>query len=42
MVEEGSLRANGGFEVDSYVICRQAFTNDKAVTVTEKGMLNLQ
>ena len=39
MVEEGSLRVDGGFEVDSCVICKQGFTNNKAVTVTEKGML---
>ena len=41
MVEEGSSRVNGGFKVDSCVICKQGFTNDKAVTVTEKGTLNL-
>ena len=41
MVEEGSSRVDGGFEVDSCVICKQGFTNDKAVTVTERGMLNL-
>ena len=35
MVEEGSSRVVGRFEVDNSVICKQDFKNDKAVAVTE-------
>ena len=41
MVEEASSRVVGRFEVDNCVICKQDFKNDKAVAVTEKGMMNL-
>ena len=41
MVEEESSKVVGRFEVDNCVICEQYFKNDKAVAVTEKGMMNL-
>ena len=41
MVEEKSSRVAGRFEVDNCVICKQDFKNNKAVAVTEKGMMNL-
>ncbi|XP_065911780.1 uncharacterized protein [Dysidea avara] len=41
MVEEEPSGANSRFAVDSCVICRQNFEKDKAITVTEKGMMSL-
>jgi len=41
MVEEESPGVVGRFEADNCVICREDFKNDKAVTMTEKGIMNL-
>ena len=40
MVEEGSSGAVSRIDVDRCVICRQGCENDKAITVTEKGMMS--
>ncbi len=41
MAEEEDPSGMLGFEENSCVICRQAFGNDKAITVAEKGMKSL-
>ncbi len=41
MAEEVDPGGMLGFEENSCVICRQAFGNDKAITVAEKGMKSL-
>ena len=41
MAEEEDPGGMLGFEENSCVICRQAFGNDKAITVAEKGMKSL-
>jgi len=41
MVEEESPGVVGRFETVNCVICREDFKNDKAVKITEKGIMNL-